>query len=90
MTALTRTYSLPFGFTVEFAWSADRLDVFWQPDVPRIRKPRPWRKLFNAYKDARRAFYEEVAALIGGTIMIVDTDLKKIVGTEVIARPTKH
>ena len=34
---LSRTYSLPFGFEATFTWTNYRLEVDWQPTVPRIR-----------------------------------------------------
>jgi hypothetical protein len=87
---LKRTYPLPFGFAATFAWNDGHLVVEWNPDEPRIRKPRAWRKFFGAYKAARRDFYTDLAAMIDGNILIVDTDLQKIDGMEVIAAPVKQ
>jgi hypothetical protein len=69
---------------------AEPYEVSWSPDQPRIRKPRPQRKFLAAYQAARREFFEEVAAVFGGGVLILDTDLKKICGHEVIVPPTQH
>jgi hypothetical protein len=65
-------------------------EVSWSPDQPRIRKPRPKGKFLAAYHAARREFFEEVAAVVGGGVLILDTDLKKICGHEIIVPPTQH
>jgi hypothetical protein len=51
---------------------------------------RPQRKFRAAYQAARREFLEEVAAVVGGGVLILDTDLKKICGHEIIVPPTQH
>jgi len=86
--SFSRTFDLPFGYKVTFSFP--KADVHWAPDFPRIRQRRVWRKFLAAYQAARRTFYEEVAAVIGGNIMLVDTDLVNVVGTEVIRNPTRH
>jgi hypothetical protein len=91
LSQLKRTYPLPFGFTATFVWNDGHLVVEWQPNEPRIRKARAWRKFFGAYKAARRNFYTDIAAAIGGDVLIVDTpDLLTVIGTEVIQAPVKH
>ena len=87
---LIRIYTLPFGFKARFRWHDQRLGIEWSPHLPRIEKPRARRKFVAAYQDARRDFYTDIAATIGGNILIVDTDLKTIDGLEVIAAPVKH
>jgi hypothetical protein len=84
----TRTYQLPHGYTAEFFHSPGRLEVRWLPDVPHIREARHRRKFFEAYQAARRDFIKEVAVLIGGNILIVDTDEQ--VTTEAIHAPARH
>jgi hypothetical protein len=89
---LERTYRLPFGYEATFSWQQpDGLNVSWTPGPPAIRKLRPQRKFFEAYKAARRQFFEEVAAIVGGNILIIDSpDLQRVVGSEVIDAPTRH
>jgi hypothetical protein len=87
---LVRTYSLPFGFQATFHWRDAHLQIDWHPRFPRIKKQRAWRKFVAAYQEARRDFYTDIAAVIGGNILIVDTDLKTIDGFEVITSPVKH
>ena len=60
------------------------------PAFPRIRKHRAWQKFVAAYKKALRDFYTDVAATIGGAVIIVDTDLKTVDGMELIPVPVKH
>jgi hypothetical protein len=65
--------------------------VEWAPDVPSIRQRRAQSKFFAAYRAARHEFYEEVAALTGLRMLIVDSpDLANVVGTDVILPPAKH
>lgn len=85
----TRTYRLPHGYSAEFSHSPARpLDVHWSPAVPRIHKAREQRKFLEAYRAARREFVQEVAALIGGNVLIVDTDEQ--LSREVILAPARH
>jgi hypothetical protein len=63
---------------------AEPYEVRWSPDQPCIRKP------LAAYHAARREFFEEVAAVVGGGVLILDADLKKICGHEIIVPPTQH
>jgi hypothetical protein len=88
---IERAFDLPFGYRATFILRRPYgLEVRWSPDQPRIRKPRPQRKFLAAYQAARREFFEEVAALFGGRVLILDTDLKKTCGHEVIVPPTQH
>jgi hypothetical protein len=92
--ALERNFSLPFGHDATFHWQPDGLKTHWCPDVPSIRKPRARRKFFTAYQVARRSFLEEVAAVIGGRILILDISNTensiRAVAAEFIREPTKH
>jgi hypothetical protein len=88
--SIERKFALPFGFTATFHWQPGILNVHWAPAPPRIRKARSQRKFFEAYQAARRSFLEEVSATMSGKILIVDTNLKSVVGTEVISVPTRH
>jgi hypothetical protein len=90
MSAIIRSYRLPFGFKATFRWRDGHLGIEWSPRVPRITKPRPWRKLFSAYQAARRNFFHDVAAVIGNNSLVVDTDLKTIDGINGISAPTVH
>jgi hypothetical protein len=89
---LERGFDLPFGYRATFTWRCPYgpLEVCWSPDEPRIRKPRPQRKFLTAYQAARREFLEDAAAVGGGIILVLDTDLKTVSGREVIVPPTQH
>ena len=90
MNAHVRLFALPHGYTAKFHWQDGHLEIEWSPAFPRIRKHRAWRKFVAAYQAARREFYTDVAAMIGGNVLIVDTDLKTIDGMELIPVPTKQ
>ena len=90
MNAHVRSFTLPHGYSAEFRWRDGHLEIEWSPAFPIIRKHRAWRKFVAAYKKVRREFYTDVAVIIGGSIMIVDTDLKIVDGFEVITVPAKH
>jgi hypothetical protein len=89
---IERSFDLPFGYRATFILRRPYgpLEIRWSPDQPRIRKPRPQREFRPAYQAARREFFEDVAAVVGGGILILDTDLKKICGHEIIVPPTQH
>jgi hypothetical protein len=71
--AIERKFSLPLGYRVTFCWQpGEHFQLRWSPDVPLIRKARARRKFFEAYQAARRSFLEEVAAVIGGDVLILD------------------
>jgi hypothetical protein len=42
-----------------------------------------------AYQTARREFFEQAGAVVGGRVLTVDADLKTVCGHEVIVPPTK-
>jgi hypothetical protein len=86
---LERHFWLPFGYSVTFRWNGN-LTARWEPDVPRIRTARAQRRFFNAYQTARRDFFQEVAAIVGGNVLVVDTDLKRVIGMETFHKPTRH
>jgi hypothetical protein len=89
--AIERKFSLPFGYHATFRWHpGELLEVQWAPNPPRIREGRARRKFFAAYQAARHAFLEEVAAVVGGNVLVVDTNLREIVATEIIRKPTRH
>jgi hypothetical protein len=89
---IERNFDLPFGYRATFTWHHPYgpLKVCWAPDQPRIRKPRPRRRFLGAYCNARREFLEEIAVIVGGPILIVDTDLKTVCGHDLIVPPTQH
>lgn len=74
----TRRFSLPHGYSAEL------------PAFPRIKKHRAFRKFVTAYQAVRREFYTDIAAIVGGNVLIIDTDLVTIDGMEVITTPRKH
>ena len=90
MSDLTRTYSLPHGYSADFRWRDGHLEIEWSPAFPRIAKPRAWRRFLRAYQSVRRDFYQDIAAVLGINILIVDTDMKTIRDAEVITAPVRH
>ena len=87
--SLERTFPLPHGYRVTFCCDAGQsFEARWSPDVPKIRKPRQRHKFLQAYQAARRVFLQEVAANIGGSVLVVDTD--RSMTCETILAPTKH
>jgi hypothetical protein len=89
---IERGFDLPFGYRATLIWRRPYgpLEVCWSPDHPCIRKPRQQRKFLAAYQVARREFFEEVAAVVGGRVLILDTGLKSTCGHDVIVPPTQH
>jgi hypothetical protein len=89
---IERSFNLPFGYRATFVWrrADEPFEVRWSPEQPRISKPRPQRKFLAAYQAARREFFEGVSAVLGGMILIVDTDLKTVCGHDDIVPPTRH
>jgi hypothetical protein len=62
------------------------MKVQWEPDIPRINSQRHLRKFFEAYTKARREFMTDVAATLGGGVLVVDMD-----GTsEIITPPSRQ
>jgi hypothetical protein len=87
--ATERKFSLPLGYRVTFCWQpGEHFQLRWCPDVPLIRKARAWRKFFEAYQAARRSFLEEVAAVIGGDVSILDIRAQKRRRAETV--PSRH
>jgi hypothetical protein len=83
-----RKYALPFGYAVTFRYDrASGLAAEWDPSVPVIRKEKARRKFFEAYKQTRRDFMTEIAAVLGGGVLIVDIDTK--FGMKVVTPPSK-
>ncbi|MEH2517804.1 hypothetical protein V1279_003377 [Bradyrhizobium sp. AZCC 1610] len=88
-TSLERSYSLPHGYCVTFCCDAGQsFEARWSPAVPQIRKARQRHKFLEAYQAVRRVFLQEVAATIGGNVLVVDTD--RCMTCETILAPTKH
>ncbi len=63
--------------------------VHWSPDVPDgFKSRRAFRRLFDAYIEARAEFLEIVATTLGGNVGVVDIDAPNRIG---VVRPgTKH
>jgi hypothetical protein len=88
---ITQSFELPFGYTATFRWSHDKgWNVDWEPDVPNIRKERAFRKFHRAYQAARHAFLTDVAASIGGNVLVADIGNPAYEAFEVIKAPSKH
>jgi hypothetical protein len=70
---IERAFDLPFGYCATFIWRRrdELIEVHWLPDLPRIRNPRQQRTFLAAYQAARREFFEEVGAVVGGRVLIV-------------------
>jgi hypothetical protein len=77
--------ALPCGYTATFSWDGS-MHVAWEPSVPNIRSRRARHKFLQAYAAARREFMTGVAALLGGAVLIVDTDG----ATEVVQPPSRQ
>ena len=88
--AVERKFSLPFGYEATFRWHRSGLTTLWSPSVPFVRKTRARRKFFAAYQVVRRSFLEEVAAVVGGNVLILDTTDLNVVSAEIVRRPTRH
>lgn len=87
--SLERSFSLPHGYCVTFCSAPGQpFEARWSPDVPKIRKARHRQKFLEAYQVARRVFLQEVAATMGGNVLVVDTD--RCLTCETILAPTKH
>ena len=83
---LTQVSRLPFGYTATFIWSPGTMRTEWEPEFPRIRCARARRKFRAAYDEARRQFVTDLARVLGGNILIADTD-----GPMEVVRPgVKH
>jgi hypothetical protein len=80
-----RIVKLPYGYTATFQWR-EGMRIEWKPNVPRIHSARHRRKFFEAYKMARHEFMTDVAAIIGGNVLVVDGDFS----AEVVLSPTKQ
>jgi hypothetical protein len=82
---LEHVAKLPCGYTATFRWD-NGMKVQWEPDIPRINSQRHLRKFFEAYTKARREFMTDVAATLGGGVLVVDMD-----GTsEIITPPSRQ
>ncbi len=58
-------------FTADFSYCDGIFQTKWKPDVPCGKK---LRKLYPAYQRARDTFLGSVAAKLGGTIVVVNSD----------------
>jgi hypothetical protein len=87
--SLERTYSLPYGYRVTFCCNhGNPIEARWSPVVPHIRAQRQQRKFLDSYRAVRREFLQEIAATIGGNVLVVDTD--RHMTSETILAPTRH
>ena len=87
--SFARTYALPHGYRVTFCSEPNQpFMAEWSPSLPRIRKARQQQKFMEAYRTVRREFLNEVAAVIGGSVVVIDTD--QHLTRETILAPTKH
>lgn len=69
-----RTSALPFGCTVTFRWSANSLSVEWEPTIPALRSQRARSQFLRAYQEARNDFLRDVATMLGGNVLVIDTN----------------
>jgi hypothetical protein len=87
---IKRSFDLPFGYSVTFVWCQDRAAAQWEPAFPQISRPKAQRKFFEAYRVARQSFYAEVAAVLGGSVLVCDFGNADYDGVEVVSPPTRH
>jgi hypothetical protein len=74
-----------YGFTAIFSWEpATGFHVAWEPGIP-FHSRRYWRKFHEAYAAARRRFMAQVAAELGGSVLILDAD-----GCREVVPPQSH
>jgi hypothetical protein len=68
-----RTVRLPYGYRATFVFRPDPhfFEVFWEPDRPRIRSARAWRKFQAAYFEARDEFLSEAMTMTGQSMAVV-------------------
>jgi len=90
---LARSYAMPGGRRILFRFTeAGEIVTDWlpaPPDVPRLlRSPRAARKLLEAYRAARDAFAQELAAAIGCEAVVLDEDGET--PTTIIRPPPVH
>jgi hypothetical protein len=68
-----RTARLPYGYVCTFRYAPTfGLHFEWEPDVPRIHRPRAQRRFFDAYVIERDAFMRDIATMIGGSVLVAD------------------
>ncbi|RWG80225.1 MAG: hypothetical protein EOQ69_21655 [Mesorhizobium sp.] len=70
----TRAFSLPYGATVTFSWRPDGLDRVIDPKPPAHLSARRQRRFLRAYQEARARFLRDVATMLGGTVVVADTE----------------
>jgi hypothetical protein len=89
---MQRSFDLPFGYQATFQWQPESgFKVRWEPDRPLIHKSRAKRRFFTAYQAARRSFFEDVAAFVGGKVLVIDSPgFQDFDRTEVISARTRH
>jgi hypothetical protein len=78
-----RVVALPYGYTATFQWR-DGMHIDWAPAAPRIQSARHRQKFLAAYRAARDGFIADVAAAIGGNVLVMDGE------TSVVSPPTKQ
>jgi hypothetical protein len=85
---IQHTARLPHGYVATFRWKGRErpMAVEWSPGVPRILSNRARRKFFTAYAAARRAFLTDVAAVLGGAVVVADVTGE----VEAVPVPVKH
>lgn len=68
------TSALPYGYRVTFEWSANAMACEWEPGVPAIHSHRARRHFLRAYQEARNDFLRDVATMLGGNVLVIDTN----------------
>jgi hypothetical protein len=69
-----RRVPLPYGYEVEFAVGPFGLSREWYPACPVFRSRRAGRRFLEAYQEARADFLRDVASMLGGTVVVADTE----------------
>ncbi|RVD69859.1 MAG: hypothetical protein E5V62_03220 [Mesorhizobium sp.] len=67
-----RAFSLPYGATVTFNWGAEGFDRVVDPKPPPDLSPRQRQQFLDAYLAARRDFLNDLSAMLGGPVVILD------------------
>ncbi|RJT36220.1 hypothetical protein D3227_21210 [Mesorhizobium waimense] len=69
-----RRVALTHGYEVEFTAGASGLSRVWYPAPPVFRSRRAGRRFLEAYRAARNDFVRDMATMLGGTIVVCDTE----------------
>ncbi|RWH76853.1 MAG: hypothetical protein EOQ86_19690 [Mesorhizobium sp.] len=69
-----RRVTLTHGYEVEFAVGSFGLSRKWYPACPVFRSRRAGRRFLEAYRKARADFLRDLATMLGGPVVVADTE----------------